>query len=241
MGTMNIQSLLQDMVEQCALLDLYCSKVQELKFELKDKDKVIEEIKLTMEQNNVNRAVPDTALKIAAIVESEDKDSVVLASLLKDLIQNRGTPVKRWSDATKSLFAIILDYGGPALARIVQEKIGGPSLQTMYRTARSNYAIPCKLEEQALRHARSFYDTIGYNGVFALAVDATAVVPTTTVKKNKIVGLATEPDVIVSSAQDILNVVKNREYELAKQANAFIVAPLQDHILSFVLAVGPIF
>lgn len=89
MGTMNIQSLLQDMVEQCALLDLYCSKVQELKFELKDKDKVIEEIKLTMEQNNVNRAVPDTALKIAAIVESEEKDSVVLASLLKDLIQNQ--------------------------------------------------------------------------------------------------------------------------------------------------------
>lgn len=111
----------------------------------------------------------------------------------------------------------------------------------MYRTARSNYAIPCKLEEQALRHARSFYDTIGYNGVFALAVDATAVVPTTRVKENKIVGLATEPDVIVSSAQDILNVVKNREYELAKQANAFIVAPLQDHILSFVLAVGPVF
>lgn len=72
-------------------------------------------------------------------------------------------------------------------------------------------------------------------------MDATAVVPTTRVKKNKIVGLATEPDVIVSSAQDILNVVKNREYELAKQANTFIVAPLQDHILSFVLAVGPVF
>ena len=63
MGTMNIQSLL-DMVEQSALLDLYRTKVQELKFELKDKDKVIQEIKLTMEQNNVNRAVPDIALKI---------------------------------------------------------------------------------------------------------------------------------------------------------------------------------
>ena len=52
------------MVEQSALLDLYRTKVQELKFELKDKDKVIQEIKLTMEQNNVNRAVPDIALKI---------------------------------------------------------------------------------------------------------------------------------------------------------------------------------
>ena len=222
-------------------LHLYRSKVQELKFQLKDKDKVIEEIKLTMEQNNVNRAVPDTALKIAAIVESEDEDSVVMASLLKDLIHNRGTPVKRWSDATKSLFAIILDYGGPALARIVQEEIGGPSLQTMYRTARSNYAILCKLEEQALRQSRSFYDTIGYNGVFAQAVDATAVVPTMRVKGNKIIGLATERDVIVNSAQDILNVVKNREYELTKQANAFILAPLQEHVPSFVSAVGPVF
>lgn len=47
--------------------------------------------------------------------------------------------------------------------------------------------------------------------------------------------------VIVSSAQDILNVVKSREYELAKQANAFFLAPLQDHVPSFVLAVGPVF
>lgn len=129
MGTMNIQSLLQDMVEQCALLDLYRSKVQELKFEQKDKDKVIEAIKLTMEQNNVNRAVPDIALKIAAIVRSEDEHSVVLAPLLKDSIQNRGTPVKRWLDATKSLFAIILDYGGLALARIVQEKLAAQAFK----------------------------------------------------------------------------------------------------------------
>ena len=86
MDTMNIQSLLKDMVEQCALLDLYRSKVQELKFQLKVKDKVIEKIKLPLEQNNVNPGVPDIALKIAAIVGSEDKDPVVLASLLKDLI-----------------------------------------------------------------------------------------------------------------------------------------------------------
>lgn len=92
MGTMNAQSLLQEMVEKCAVLDLYCSQVQELKLELKDKDEIIGEIKLTMQQNNVNHAVPDIALKI---LESEDEDSMVLASLLKDLITNRETPVKR--------------------------------------------------------------------------------------------------------------------------------------------------
>ena len=197
MDTMNIQSLLKDMVEQCALLDLYRSKVQELKFQLKVKDKVIEKIKLPLEQNNVNPGVPDIALKIAAIVGSEDKDPVVLASLLKDLIWNWRTPFKRWSDATKSLIAIILNYGSPALARIVQQNVGDLSLQTMYRTSRFNYAILCRLEEQALRHARSFYDTIGYNVVFALAVDAAAVIPTTREKGNKITGLATECDVIV--------------------------------------------
>ena len=54
-------------------------------------------------------------------------------------------------------------------------------------------------------------------------------------------GLATECNVIVSSAQDIFNVVKNREYKLAKKANAFILARLQDHIPSFVLVVVPVF
>ena len=111
----------------------------------------------------------------------------------------------------------------------------------MYRTSRFNYAILCRLEEQALRHARSFYDTIGYNVVFALAVDAAAVIPTTREKGNKITGLATECDVIVSSAQHIFSVLKNREYKLAKQANAFILAPLKDHIPSFALVVVPVF
>lgn len=204
MSTKNVQCLLQDIVEQCALLDLYRSKVQELKSKLNDKEDM-EEIKLTMEHSNVNHAVPDIALKIAAIMENKEDDSGALASFLKNLIQNRGTPVKRWSDVTKSLFAIILDYRGPALAKILQEKIGGPSLQTMYCTAKCNYAIPNKLEEQALKSTRSFYNKIGYDGVFALAVDATAVIPTLRVKGNKIIGLAREQEITVTSAQDILN------------------------------------
>ena len=38
---------------------------------------------------------------------------------------------------------------------------------------------------------------------------------------------------------DIINVVKNKEHEKAKQANAFLLAPLQDQ--SFVLAVSPVY
>ena len=114
-----------------ALIDMYRAKLRDMQSQLKRKEIVIEELKALMEQNSVNRAVPEIAIKVAAVIENPDQDRLVLASLLKNLIENRGTPVKRWNDDTKSLFATILDYGGPALARIVKEKIGGASLQTM--------------------------------------------------------------------------------------------------------------
>lgn len=240
-GTKAVQCLLQEMVEYFALIDMYRAKLRDMQSQLKGKEIVIDELKALMEQNRVNRAVPEIAIKVAAVIENPDQDCLVLASLLKDLIENRGTPVKRWNDDTKSLFATILDYGGPALARIVKEKIGGPSLQTMYRTARCNYAIPVKLEERTIKLAASFYKKIGYGGVFQLAVDATAVIPSLRVKGNRLIGLATENECVVTTAQDIMNVVKNQEYGKAKQANAFLLAPLQEHVPSFVLAISPVY
>ena len=62
------------------------------------------------------------ALKTAANLGNEDDDSAVRNYLLKNLIENRGTLVKRRFDATKSLFATILDYGGPALAKSCKKK-----------------------------------------------------------------------------------------------------------------------
>ena len=111
----------------------------------------------------------------------------------------------------------------------------------MYRTARCNYATPIKLEENAMKLAASFYKKIGYNGVFELAVDATAIIPTLPVKGNKIIGLATESEFVITTAQDIINAVKNENYEKAKQANAFLLAALQDHVPSFVLAISPVY
>ena len=209
--------------------------------QLKSKEILIEELKALMEQNSANRAVPEIAIKVAAVIENPDEDCLVLASLLKNLIENRGTPIKRWNDDTKSLFATILDYGGPALARIVKAKIGGPSLQTMYRTTRCNYAMPVKLEERTIKLAASFYKKIGYGGMFQLAVDTTAVIPSLHVKENRLIGLATENKCVVTTAQDVMNVVKNQEYEKAKQANACVLAPLQEHVPSFVLAISPVY
>ena len=53
--------------------------------------------------------------------------------------------------------------------------------------------------------------------------------------------LATENECVVTTAQDIMNVVKNQEYAKAKQANAFLLAPLQEHVPSFVLAISPVY
>ena len=116
-----MQCLLQDMVEYSALIDLYCSKLPSIKSQLKGNEVVIEELKAIVAQNNINHAAPEIAIKVAALMENPDKDCSVLASLLRNLIQNRGTPVTRWNDETKSLFATVLDYGGPALAKIVKD------------------------------------------------------------------------------------------------------------------------
>ena len=211
-GSKAVQCLLQDILEYSTVLDMFRAKIRDMQTQLRDKEIVIKELKSLTERDNINRAVPDIAIKIAAVMENPDKDCLVLASLLKNLIQNRGRPGKQWNDETKSLFAAILDYGGLALATIIKDNIGGPSLNTMYHTARCNYVIPIKLEERAMKLAASFYKKIGYNGVFELAVDATAIIPTLQAKGNKIIGLAAESECVITTAQDIVNVVKNENY-----------------------------
>ena len=110
----------------------------------------------------------------------------------------------------------------------------------MYRTARCNYVIPNKLEEQTFERAASFYTTIGYTGVFLLAMDATAVIPMLKVKDNLLIGLATEEQVVLTTAQDIINIVKE-DKEKAKQATAFLLSPLQEHVPPFILAISPLY
>lgn len=133
---------------------------------------------------------------------------------------------KCWNDGTKNLFAIILDYGGPALAKIVSERLNGPSLKMCYRQARTTWTMPLTLTEDSVQRAATFYRKIGYKGPFLLAVDATAVIPCLRSKGNRIYGLVTECDVFVSLAQDVIDIVKNGNVEKARQANAFVLVPL---------------
>ena len=52
-----------------------------------------------------------------------------------------------------------------------------------------------------MKLASSFYKKIGYDGVFELAVDATAVIPALRVKGNKLIGLAMESECVVTTAR----------------------------------------
>lgn len=86
--------------------------------------------------------------------------------------------------------------------------------------------MPLSLKEVCIQRAASFYEKIGYDGPFILAVDATAIVPTLRIKGNTVYGLATESHVVVSTAQDVINMVKNTDTKKAQQANAFVLVPL---------------
>jgi len=85
-----------------------------------------------------------------------------------------------------------------------------------------------------------FYEKLGYKGLFSLAVDATAIVQMVRCRGNRIIGYATNEDVKVDSAQDIIDCVKEQKYEKACQGYAFILVPPQPSIPSFTLAIQPV-
>jgi len=85
--------------------------------------------------------------KFAEMLLNPERDgNSDLVPILCDLVTNSGKITrKKWSDTSKSLFAFMLDYGGPALAKQIRERIGGPSLTTLYKTVGLPYSIPQKL------------------------------------------------------------------------------------------------
>lgn len=76
--------------------------------------------------------------------------------------------------------------------------------------------------------------------IFSLAVDATAIAQIVRCRGNKIIGYATHEEVRVNCAQDIIDCVKQQNYEKACQAFAFLLVPLQPSIPSFTLAIQPV-
>ena len=152
-----------------------------------------------------------TLRKFAEMLSNPDKGSNnELLAIVSDIINNNGkTTGKQWSDSTKTLFALIMDFGGPALASQVRETMGGPSLTTLYKTVRLPYAIPQNIESPSFSRARAFFDRLGIQGPFILAVDATPVIPALKVRGNRIYGIAKD-DVIVRTAEDIIKIAGDK-------------------------------
>ena len=59
-------------------------------------------------------------------------------------------------------------------------------------------------------------------------------------KGNKVIGVASEEDVFVHNAQDIIEVSNSQTTEKARLANAFVLTPVQKHVPSYVLAISPL-
>ena len=117
-------------------------------------------------QMSERAVVHPTLKKFAEMLSNPEKDNNnELLAIVSDLITNNGKRTgKQWSDSSKSLFAFILDYGGPALVSRVRETMGGPTLTTLYKTVRLPYTIPQKLESPSFSRARAFFDRLGIQG-----------------------------------------------------------------------------
>lgn len=183
-------SLVQGMVEQYYLTEKYRNEIAQLHIQLSSAKDKIRDLQQDLLSKQKEKPLPEIALKLAAMIENQGEKSTTFVSIISNLIINNFKDSKHWNDDTKSLFAILLDYGGPALIKIVSEKMGGPSLQTAYTTARSKFSVPTKLEEGIFKTAASFYNRIGYKGPFILAIDATVILPCIRVKGKRVIGIA---------------------------------------------------
>ncbi|KAL9977288.1 hypothetical protein ACROYT_G014677 [Oculina patagonica] len=186
---------------------------------------------------------PPCVEKFAELVQrpNEAGDADKCVEFIKDLVHNAGKGTgSRWSEATKSLFALILDYGGPSLAAQVRMSIGGPGANAVYQTARLGYMIPSQLQSSSFAKAKDFFDSAGVKGPYIFAVDATPVVPTLRVRGNSVYGLAKEGEVNVRTAEDIINIVSDESLTKANQVNALILSPLQQSEPFYIIALRPV-
>ena len=194
-------SLIQDVLEQIPLPEMSRKRIGEVQIKLTNKEDAIQQLQEHLERKRMKQTLPEIVLQLAVVVGNNGEKRGKFISIISDLLSHNINENKRCNDDFKSLFAIILDYGGPALLKIIKEKIGGPSLQTTYVTVCSKVLIPTKLAEGQFTIAVSFYSCIGYKGPIALAVDAISILPCLRIRGNKIIGVASEEDIFVRTAQ----------------------------------------
>lgn len=114
-------ALIQGMVGACSLTEKYRNEIAKLRLKLERQDEALNDLERELAGKNTRQHLPEIAIKLAAVIENQGEKSTTLLSIFSDLLTNNIKETKRWNDDTKSLFAVVLDYGGPALLRIIRE------------------------------------------------------------------------------------------------------------------------
>ena len=115
-------TLIQGMVGAYSLTEKYRNEIAKLRLKLERQDDALHDLERELARKNTREHLPEIAIKLAAVIENQGEKSTTLLSIFSDLLTNNLKETKHWNDDTKSLFAVVLDYGGPALLRVIREK-----------------------------------------------------------------------------------------------------------------------
>lgn len=174
----------------------------------------------SLEEKGPDPNSPDTDvyIKFSVLLQKEN----CLSDFLGDILQNMNKRRPIWSESTVNLYSLLLNYGGPVAVDLMRRNLGGPSLSRVYLQARQTIPIETSLTETSFRNAAEFYKKVCKDVdiksiIFTIAVDATPVLPLIRAKGNKLLGFATNKDIIVQSAEDVIQVFKDDSLLRAQQ------------------------
>ncbi len=92
------------------------------------------QLNAALHSKNELEELPSCVKKIADLMDKNDCQAKILMDLVESITSKSGRHT--WSQESKSLFAILLNVGGPAAHEVLRHNIGGPSLPTSYTVAR---------------------------------------------------------------------------------------------------------
>lgn len=100
----------------------YSQKIESLQNKVVNFEIEVQRLETLIQKGIRNDHVPEVALKLACLMKTEKHgETDPLIKILTDLICNRGKESKTWSDETKSLFAIILNYGAQLWPKLLEQ------------------------------------------------------------------------------------------------------------------------
>lgn len=112
-------TLIQGKVGAYSLTETYRNEIAKLQLKLECKEEALHNLERELAAKNTREHLPEITVKLAAVIENQGEKSSTLLSIFSDLLTNNIKETKRWNDDTKSLFAVVLDYDGLALLRII--------------------------------------------------------------------------------------------------------------------------